>query len=447
MPDRPGVPLPDQGRPLREPVPPVQRDWVIDLARIAALAVVVLLHWLYLRVTVVDGVMQTELALSGPVFWTLSWLLMVMPVFFLAGGYANTMVWDRRRSAGQSGAAFVADRTRRLLSPVLFLVLVTFGVISLVSAIDPGAAARLTDRAGLHLWFVAAFLICVALTPVAVRSHDTQGAWVLPVILTTGSLGVDLARYSGVLDYELARWPSLLLVWWCCHQWGVLYARGFFARVSTGALIGLVAGCAAVLSLMVAWGPYPVANVGMADVVGTNLMPPTTVMTVLGFAQACLLAMVARRVGGRSPGRQVVALIAWANPRSMVIYLWHVPALAAVTFLGLLAPGVLMPSDPGLWWALRPLWIGLSLIVLWAALQAAIAWELQWQAFPTRGLGSAAASVAAVLGALGVAVLWRAGIGPAAAPLLGIILVVAALALVTRAGRGAVATSVRTPIR
>lgn len=423
--DRPGT-TSDLGPVSPVPAAVTERDWVIDLARIGALGVVVLLHWLYLKVSVTDGVMSTELALKGPLFWVLSWVLMVMPLFFLAGGYANTKVLDRGRARGAGALAFLAGRVRRLLSPVFFLVLVTFLVVSLIGAVDPGAAARLTDRAGLHLWFVAVFLACTALTPLALRSHDRHGPWALPALLVAGSLGVDAARYTGYLDYEAARWPSLLLVWLCCHQWGILYARGVFARTSAMRLAMVAAACAGALAVMVGWGPYPVANVGMADVVGTNLMPPTTVMSVLGLVQACLLALLAMRLADRRPGPALAGLIAWANPRLMLVYLWHVPALAAVTFIGLLAPDILLPTDTAWWWALRPMWILLSLVVLWGCLRAAGAWELQVAQFGHRAAGSRGVA-AAVMGVSGVAILWRAGIGPAALPLLGGVLVLLAL--------------------
>lgn len=415
---------------------PVERDWLIDLIRIGSVAVVIALHWLYLRVTVLDDVMHTELALGGPVFWALSWLLMVMPLFFLAGGFANTMVLDRLGRSGRRYGEFLAVRARRLLSPLLLLVAVTFAVVVAVSFADPGSAERMTARAGLHLWFVGVFLLCITLAPVALAVHDRHGWWVLPSVLLTGALLVDAARYSGNLSYEAARWPNLVLVWLFCHQMGILHARGTLARHSNGAILVMVGVCVAVLTAMVTAGPYAPVNVGMADAEATNLMPPNAALSVLVVAQLGLLTLLARRVAGRSPGQRVLDLIRWFNLRLVVIYLWHVPALAAVTFLGLLAPGLLLPADPTAWWLLRPFWIVMATITLWLLLKVALAWEWHVQQLEVR-THSGAALLAAVLGIAGVTVLWRAGIGPAAGPWLGGFCVLSATALLIRSPRRA----------
>src|SRR5690606_14437849 len=122
----------------------VPRDWVIDLHRVAAMFIVVLLHRLYLRLTVVDGSLVLEQALHGPVAWGLSWVLQVLPVFFLAGGFANTVVLDRTRAAGQEYGAFLGLRARRLLTPLVPLI----GVALVLGAVVPVISVSATGDIG-----------------------------------------------------------------------------------------------------------------------------------------------------------------------------------------------------------------------------------------------------------------------------------------------------------
>lgn len=94
------------------------RDHVVDIVRLAAMIIVVCMHWCYLHLWMEDG-LQLELALSGPVVWALTWLLQAMPAFFVAGGFTNTLLVDRWRASGDPLGAYLGLRARRLTSPVL----------------------------------------------------------------------------------------------------------------------------------------------------------------------------------------------------------------------------------------------------------------------------------------------------------------------------------------
>ncbi|WP_153395296.1 acyltransferase family protein [Ornithinicoccus halotolerans] len=419
------------------PPPDAARDWLLDLVRVGSVLVVVVLHWLYLRVTLVDEVLHTEIALSGPLLWVLSWLLQVMPLFFVAGGYANTLVVDRSR-AGADGATragatrFVAERARRLLSPLLLLLVVVLAVTLAISRLDPGSAARIAERAGSHLWFLGVFLLCAALAPVAVRLHDRTGPWTVPVCLLAGSLLVDALRFGGALGPGAGTWANLALVWLFCHQLGVVHARRDLQRAAGWVTTALGTAAAALLLLLVVAGPYPVASIGLADVPEGNLLPPTSALAVLAVAQLCVLTALTR--GRWRPGPRLRGLLGWLNPRLVLIYLWHVPALGAVTFLGLLAPGLLLPAGGWAWWALRPMWLVLAGAMLWVLLTAALAWEIHLRRFATR-TWTVTTSLAVVLGTVGAVTAWRVGVGPTADSLLGLALVGAALLLLTSPAR------------
>jgi len=53
----------------------------------------------------------------------LTLLFQVMPVFFLVGGYSNAASWDAAQRTGTRYGTWVAGRARRLIGPVLPLIL------------------------------------------------------------------------------------------------------------------------------------------------------------------------------------------------------------------------------------------------------------------------------------------------------------------------------------
>jgi hypothetical protein len=419
------------------------RDWLIDLARIGSVAVVVVMHWLFLRVTVVDGAMRADPALSGPVVLALTWVLMVLPLFLLAAGFAATHTADRNRAEGTSYPAYLGPRLLRVVSPVLVLVTVTTAVVLLVAAVDPGSARRLTAVAGNHLWFLVVYLLCLVLAPAAVAVHDRRGWWVLPSGLLGGALLVDLAWFSGWVSYEPARWANLVLVWLFCHQLGVLHARGTLGSRSPVVPVAVTLVAVVVILVMVVAGPYAAANIGLADQPTSNLTPPNAALALVGIAQLGVLTVLARALADRVPGPRVRAAVRWLNPRLVLVYLWHVPALGAVTFVGLLAPEVLLPVGTGAWLALRPLYLVLALCLLALVMGPVGAWERRvgrWRVStrPTVVLTSAGLAVT------GTALAWHWGIGPGGLPLLALALLLAAVALLVRTpGRGADATTLR----
>src|SRR5215472_17361763 len=68
---------------------------------------------------------------------TTTWVLQIMPVFFLVGGYANLAGWQRAQAAGTTAGQFVGSRLRRLLWPTAVWALVWLAG-ELVAAALPG---------------------------------------------------------------------------------------------------------------------------------------------------------------------------------------------------------------------------------------------------------------------------------------------------------------------
>ena len=94
---------------------PATRVRDVDFLRALSITVVVLWHWVFSVTHWSDG----RLTMPNPInevrgLWLLTWLLQVMPLFFVVGGYANLAGW---RSAGADGPAFLRKRAGRLLRP------------------------------------------------------------------------------------------------------------------------------------------------------------------------------------------------------------------------------------------------------------------------------------------------------------------------------------------
>ncbi|WP_158607817.1 acyltransferase family protein [Nocardia panacis] len=388
-----------------------ERRWSVDLLRVGSLAVVVVVHWISVRVTLVDGSVRGAAALHGKPIWMLTWLLQVMPLFFLAGGFANTLLVDRWRCAGTGFGAYLGPRARRLVAPAVLLVAVLGPVVRMLSG-NIELARTAAHLIGSPLWFLAVYLVAVALAPLAVRIHD-HAAWIAPVGLLGCSLLVDGVRFSG-LSF-VAGW-NLLFVWVFCHQLGILHARGTFRAVSDGLLLILVALGVGILIAMVA-GPYPGSMFGLADAPVSNLSPPTSAVSVLATLQFAVFTIIDRRIGEWRPVERMRLLISYLTTRLMTIYLWHVPVIAVLTAAALLAPDPLLPADPLTWWLTRPAWIILGGIILFGVVRLALGWDLFCARYLPRT--SSAAALAGTLLAIGaIYFLWRDGLSPTLSPLL-----------------------------
>jgi hypothetical protein len=100
---------------------PASRDRVVDLLRAASIGIVVLWHW---ALAVTHWRADSALTMPNPVdevpgLWAATWVLQVMPVFFLVGGYANLAGWHAVTRGGGDAGSFVRGRMRQLLAPLI----------------------------------------------------------------------------------------------------------------------------------------------------------------------------------------------------------------------------------------------------------------------------------------------------------------------------------------
>ncbi|MGV9307555.1 acyltransferase family protein [Nonomuraea sp. NPDC004354] len=333
------------------------RDSFIDVLRLAGMALVVLQHWT-IPVLGYDGVrLTTGNALSAPGVWVVTWISQVMPLVFFAGGAANAISF--RRAPG-TAPAWLAVRLRRLAWPVLPLaavwiplphVLATFGVPA--QPLEVGS--RLT---GQLLWFLVVYLIAVAATPLMLRLHDRYG-WRVPAVLVAGAVATDLVRFTSGVD--LVGYLNIGFVWLAVHQLGFCYTDGRLGRPGVLAVAGY--GAAA---LLVGFGPYPGSMIGLPGAGMSNMAPPTLAVLAVGVGQIGLATLLRPWITRLRTER----LVAWAGPRMMTVYLWHMPALFAVSGVVVVGLGVGTPAPGGLGWlAGWPVWFGALCLVIWPLLR------------------------------------------------------------------------------
>ena len=86
-----------------------------------------------------------------------------------------------------------------------------------------------------------------------------------------------------------------------------------------------------------------------------NLNPPNLTLLLLGFSQAAALQLSGRRWPARVPGAGCSRFVGVAGRRSMTVYLWHLPLLAAMSGMLLLTDFPQPAGGTAAWWWGRPL--------------------------------------------------------------------------------------------
>lgn len=326
---------------------PPDRDLSIDFVRAICLPIVVLLHAFQMGID--PEPLHAFNALAG---WKplagITWIGMIMPTFFIAGGFAGITTWRRLRHRGETAGEYIRVRALRLARPVLLAmigVLVAVGLMAAFGA-DPEFLRSFAFRLAEPLWFIAVYAICTSFVPLMAWFHH-RAAWATYFTLAGLVVAIDLAgKYLGV-PLGALNW---LFLWLFVQQLGFGVRDQWYSRRPRWLLLVLA---------VVAYGLICVAVFGMGydpDMIA-NLNPPTVVLLLLGLAQVYLFTLLQPAIRALMTRRAVLVSIGALGIYGMVIYLWHTVAMAVVVgvqlALGLPFPTVLTPE----WWITRIPWL------------------------------------------------------------------------------------------
>ncbi len=387
---------------------PPERNRIVDFWRAVAILVVVFGHWLAASIWLTpDGEVQLLNSLEWvPYAGWVTWVVQVMPIFFIAGGYANARGLSKVQRGEELRREWITARVRRLFTPVIPLLVVWVGLIVILGQVVPTDIVRAgAMSATLPIWFLAVYLVLTALAPFTHRWWRRSGM-VSVVVLVSGAAAIDVARFA--FSVPGIGWVNFAFVWAAVHQLGYVWAdRDQSAPVPARVGWTLAGASLALLIALTATGIYPVAMVGIPGAGLTNMTPPTLAMLVLATMQLGVILGTQgpiRRFANSVRGWHAVVAVSGVT---MTIYLWHLSAMSLVGAAGLFTiDGVLFQIEPGttLWWLTRPVWLAiLSVVTLGlAAIFARFEWRISRSPAPrtvfavTAGLVLTAGSATAV---------------------------------------------------
>ncbi len=351
--------------------------------------------------------------------WTqaLTWLLQIMPLFFFAGGAANALSWQRHAAREQTYANWLWARAARLLRPAWVYLIVMSIVASGVTLLAPARTSEpLMLLVTQLLWFLGAYLLVTALTPLFRPTTPGRGALVALALLAACGL-VDAGRFLWGLP-DAVGLVNFVLVWAVPAYLGALRSHGVMARYPRWTLAVAALAGVSMNAVLIKFGPWPVSMVGMPGEPVSNMAPPTVVLAI----HACVLVLVVTLLDAplrRFLDRPAVwRPVTGINLVAMTLYLWHLPVLIAVTTLGhwlrverpvgLDPDGWPVPDGWGYAWGSLMFWavygIGVWAVVrlLWPVEHARLPW---WDSLPrSREPGARTAAVVACAATAGVGV-------------------------------------------
>jgi hypothetical protein len=337
---------------------PPSRNRYVDFLRAMSMLVVTVGHWLAAAPHFdATGALATShiLTVSAWTAW-LTWIVQVMPIFFMVGGYANGMSWRAARRDGKSYAAWLEGRLRRLVWPILpllatWVMIVTF---EYTRGVRPELIRYGSQVAFIPIWFLAVYIMIVLLVPALGTAWDRFGMtsfWAM----TAAAVAVDVVYFAGGVHW--LGFANYLFVWGAIFLLGYAWLDG---RFSDRRMLLVYAGLAFVtLLLLVYVAPYPVSMIGIPEDPVSNTTPPKAILIALAVMQGGLL------LAAQGPARRWLAdRTAWTatvaiNGNIMTLFIWHLTATTLVVLAAYLAGGIGLRVEPGSaeWWWTRFAWV------------------------------------------------------------------------------------------
>lgn len=416
------------------------RDRAVDVARLFALVVVIFGHCALLLATIdSSGLRIGNLLGEVPALAPITWVVQVMPLFFLAGGAAGAYGWRE----GTQWGTWLFTRAQRLYRPVFwYLAFWTVGLLVTSMILGADSAAGLGAECVALLWFLGVYLVTLAFVPALTRMRTGRAVAVVVASLLTAAAVVDGVRMatgvpmSGVVNF--------LIAWLIPVAIGVAYARRL---ISVPAALAVAVSAFAAQVLLAVFGPYEVSLVVTGTEHMSNTSPPTLLLALHCTWMSCAFVAAAGPVRRWAQRPRVWQFVAVGNGGAMTLYLWHIPAIAVATFalhaVGLDAYDV----DAQGFWGMLALRAAVFAVVMAAAFFLLSPLEhrrLPWwdSAARATGVRSTAAGVLICVAGVALVLLAKNGLdGVTGYTMLGAFLAAAVAARVSAGGAGRLATA------
>lgn len=383
------------------------RDRAVDVIRLAALVVVMFGHCALLLATIDSGgVRIANLIGEVPAVAPATWVVQVMPLFFLAGGAAGVHSYR----TGTPWGAWLFRRAQRLCRPVFWYLAVWAAVLAAARVVlGADSAVRLGGESVALLWFLGVYLVALAFVPALVRLRSGRAVAVLLAALVVVAASTDALRFA--TGDAAAGLTNFVIVWLIPVVIGVGYAQRLIGR--RAAAVGAAAAFTAAWALVV-FGPYEVSLVVTGAERISNVSPPTLLLAMHCVWMSCVFVVAATAIGRWARRPRVWRVVAAGNAGAMTLYLWHIVAIAIAAF-GLHAVGLQAydVAAPDLWAQLlvRALVFAVVTLVLFRLLSPLERRPLPWWDGAVTGSGPRAIGAGALVCAAGVALVLTAKFG------------------------------------
>ncbi|MEI7033664.1 acyltransferase [Streptomyces pratensis] len=338
---------------------PDHRDRAIDGLRALALLAVPAGHWMLggFRLDA-DGLHNASPLSTFGGFAPVSWVLQMLGVFFLVGGFASVLSYRRRPA---TTAAWLGGRLARLGRPVLAVTAVWAVLLMALSALGvPEGTLRTGATLVVQpLWFVGVYTVVTALTPLCVRLARTLGGWAALPLLGAVAV-VDFLRYGPYAE-SAPGWLGVLNLlpgWLFAYQLGVSWGEGRIGR--RGARL-LLAGGTALFAVLLLVFHYPASMVGVPGEARTNSHPPSLLVVALAAAQSGAAILLRDRIARLLSRPLLWAPVVVVNLSAMTILCWHQSAMLAAAVpaasAGASVTGLTTAPDTVGWILARVAWL------------------------------------------------------------------------------------------
>jgi hypothetical protein len=180
--------------------------------------------------------------------------------------------------------------------------------------------------------------------------------------LVTAAAVVDAAARG--TDVDVVRWLNYIFVWLAIHQLGYAWRDGTFSEPIRG--LSLALGGGAALVVLEGLASYPVSMVTVPGGAAANSNPPTLALLALGMTHVGLALALEGRARLLLERSRVWTATIFVNGVIMTLYLWHATVMVLLVGIAELpgGSGLRFVPNTAAWWATRPLWLMVLLLLI-----------------------------------------------------------------------------------